>query len=65
MIITISEPVTCVELQALLGLPVLQITREGNEVIVKVQATEAQITADHKAVLTQAFPGQTVSLDVN
>ena len=65
MLITINNQVaTCSELEALLALPVMQITNSGNEVIVKVQAIESEITDVHKAVLADVFNGQVVALEV-
>ena len=51
----------CIELGKLLGLPVKQIaTGEGVEIT--VEATEADITDDHIAVLRDIYGGQTVEL---
>ena len=56
-----SEQLTCIDLEKLLGLPVKQIaTGEGIEIT--VEATEADITDDHIAVLRDIYGGQTVEL---
>ena len=53
--------ITCDDLTVLLGLPVRSITRgvidaEGTRgVLVTLDATAAQITADHEAVLIDVF----------
>ena len=56
-----NENLTCVDLEKLLGLPVKQITT-GDGVEISVTATESEITADHIAVLTEIYGGQTVEL---
>ena len=56
-----NENLNCVDLGKLLGLPVKQIaTGEGIEIT--VEATEADITDDHIAVLRDIYGGQTVEL---
>ena len=63
-----SDNITCVELSKLLGLEVRQIattmgdleTPGGLEI--SVTAKEADITADHIAVLTEIYGGQSVEL---
>ena len=51
----------CIELGELLGLPVKQISM-GEGVEITVEATEADITDDHIAVLRDIYGGQTVEL---
>ena len=51
-----SEQITCVDLEKLLGLPVKQIAT-GDGVEISVTAKEADITADHIAVLTEIYGG--------
>ena len=56
-----NDNLTCVDLEKLLGLPVKQIaTGEGIEIT--VEATGADITDDHIAVLRDIYGGQTVEL---
>ena len=56
--------VTCVELTSLLGLPVLQIVTDGQETQIKLDAIESDITVDHRAVLTEVFGSQLVTVEV-
>lgn len=66
MVLTIigNQPITCDYLADLLDLPVNYISTNENGVTVSLNATEAQITADHIAVLAEAFDGQTVTVEV-
>ena len=56
-----SDNLTCVDLEKLLGLPVKQISM-GDGVEISVTAKESDITADHIAVLTEIYGGQSIEL---
>ena len=56
-----NENLTCVDLEKLLGLPVKQISM-GDGIEISVTAKEADITADHIAVIKEIYGGQTVEL---
>ena len=56
-----NENLTCVDLEKLLGLPVKQISM-GDGVEISVEAKEAEITADHIAVIRDIYGGQSVEL---
>ena len=56
-----NENLTCVDLEKLLGLPVKQIAT-GDGVAISVTAKEADITADHIAVIKDIYGGQSVEL---
>ena len=57
-----NENITCVDLEKLLGLPVKQIATGPDGIEITVEATEADITDDHIAVLRDIYGGQTVEL---
>ena len=57
----LSEGLTCVDLEQLLGLPVKQIAT-GDGVEISVTAKESDITADHIAVIKEIYGGQSVEL---
>lgn len=65
IIIDTKKPITCAELGALLGLPVLQISTNGITAQVKLAASESDITIDHRAVLAEVFEGQVVTVEVS
>lgn len=55
------DNLSCVDLEKLLGLPVKQIAM-GEGVEISVTAKEADITADHIAVIRDIYGGQSVEL---
>ena len=57
-----NENMTCVDLEKLLGLPVKQIATSPEGIEISVTAKESDITADHIAVITEIYGGQTVEL---
>ena len=56
-----NENLTCIDLEKLLGLPVKQIAT-GDGVEISIEAKEADITADHIAVIRDIYGGQSVEL---
>ena len=63
MLLSINKnPLTCVDLSKLLGIEVRQIADGVEGLEISLTAKEADITADHVAVLTEIYGGQTVEL---
>jgi len=59
----LSENMTCVDLEKLLGLPVKQI-ETGEGVTLTLTAKESDITEDHISVLKEIYGGTEISLEL-